>query len=165
MQRVVVLGRGGSGKSTLAARIGELAALPVIELDKIFWQEGLSPMPRDQWIATQQKLVQADRWVMDGDLGPYDVVEVRLRASDTVVFLDFSTIRCAWRAFRRSHERADFWLWLFRYRRQSRPFLMNEIARHAPNATLHVLPNPAAVRRFIAELTRKYNCRNAPDQR
>jgi len=39
MQRVVILGPGGSGKSTLAARIGEIAALPVIEMDKIFWQE------------------------------------------------------------------------------------------------------------------------------
>jgi adenylate kinase family enzyme len=164
MQRVGVLGPGGSGKSALAAQIDEIAALPVIELDTIFWQEGLSPTPRDQWIATQQRLAEANRWVMDGDLGPYDAVEVRLRASDTVVFLDFSIIRCVWRAFRRSRERADFWLWLFRYRRQSRPFLMNEIARHAPNATLYVLPNPAAVRQFIAELTREYNCRKAPDQ-
>jgi adenylate kinase family enzyme len=164
MQRVVVLGPGGSGKSALAAQIGEIAALPVIELDKIFWQEGLSPTPRDQWIATQQQLVQADRWIMDGDLGPYDIVETRLRASDTVAFLDFSIIRCAWRAFRRSRERPDFWLWLFGYRRQSRPFLMKEIARHAPNTTLYVLPNPAAVRQFIAKLTREYNCRKAPDQ-
>ena len=63
MQRVVVLGPGGSGKSVLAAQIGEIAALPVIELDKIFWQEGLSPTPRDQWIATQQRLAEANRWV------------------------------------------------------------------------------------------------------
>ena len=34
---------------------------------------------------------------MDGDLGPYDVLDVRLQAADTVVFLDFSPARCAWR--------------------------------------------------------------------
>jgi adenylate kinase family enzyme len=165
MQRVVILGPGGSGKSTLAARIGEIAALPVIELDKIFWQESLSATPRDQWIAIQQELVRADQWVMDGDLGPYDIAEVRLRASDTVVFLDFSIIRCVWRVLRRSRERADFWLWLLHYRRRSRTFLMNEIARHAPDATLYVLPNPAAVAQFIAELTHEYNQPKAPDQR
>ena len=37
---------------------------------------------------------------MDGDLGPYDVLDVRLQAADTVVFLDFSPLRCAWRALR-----------------------------------------------------------------
>ena len=30
---------------------------------------------------------------MDGDLGPYDVLEIRLQAADTVVFLDFSPVR------------------------------------------------------------------------
>ena len=61
-------------------------------------------------------LIQEDGWIMDGDLGPYDAVEVRLRAADTVIFLDFSLVRCAWRALRRSRERADFWLWLLQYR-------------------------------------------------
>ena len=159
MERVIVLGPGGSGKSTLAVRISEIAGLPMIELDKIFWQENLTATLPEQWIATQQRLAEADCWIMDGDLGPYDAVEGRLPAADTVVFLDFSILRCAWRAFWRSHERADFWLWLFRYRRRFRPLLMSEVARHAPNATLHVLRNPAAVARFVAELTREYSGR------
>jgi adenylate kinase family enzyme len=41
MKRVVILGRGASGKSTLARRLGNITGLPVIELDKIFWQAGL----------------------------------------------------------------------------------------------------------------------------
>jgi hypothetical protein len=48
MQRVVILGRGGAGKSTVANRLGEAFGLPVIELDKHFWQPGLVPLPRDQ---------------------------------------------------------------------------------------------------------------------
>jgi hypothetical protein len=28
---------------------------------------------------------------MDGGLGPYDAVEMRLRAADTIILLDFST--------------------------------------------------------------------------
>ncbi len=38
MKRVVILGRGASGKSTLARLLGEITGLPVIELDKVFWQ-------------------------------------------------------------------------------------------------------------------------------
>jgi adenylate kinase family enzyme len=95
---VVILGRGSSGKSTLARRLGEITGLPVIELDKVFWQTGLVATPHDEWAVFQEKLAAADGWIMDGDLGPYDVVEARLRRADTVIFLDFSLGRCAWRA-------------------------------------------------------------------
>ena len=129
MQRVVILGRGASGKSTLARRLGGITGLPVIE-----------------------KLAAEDGWIMDGDLGPYDVVEVRLCRADTVIFLDFSLSRCAWRAIRRSRERADFWRWLLAYRCQSRPLLMQAIANQAASAALHVFRNPRALRRFVTDL-------------
>ena len=89
----------------------------------------------------------------DGDLGPYDAVDVRLRAADTIIFLDFSLLCCAWRAIRRSRERADFWRWLVAYRWQSRPILMEAIANHAPNGHVHVFRNPAALKRFVEDLT------------
>ena len=155
MKRVVILGRGASGKSTLAVRLGEITGLPVIELDKVFWGPGLVAAPRDQWVAAQERLVAEEGWIMDGDLGPHDVVEIRLRAADTILFLDFSFVRCAWRAIRRSRERADFWRWLLAYRWQSRPILMEAIAKHAANADLHILRNPAEVSRFVAQVDRE----------
>ncbi len=155
MKRVVILGRGGSGKSTLAARLGEITGLPVIELDKVFWGPGLVATPRDQWVAVQEGFVAEERWIMDGDLGPYDVVEMRLRAADTIILLDFSFVRCAWRAIRRSRERADFWRWLLAYRWQSRPILMEAIDKHAVNADLHVFRSPEALRQFVAQVARE----------
>jgi len=152
MKRVVIIGRGASGKSTLARRLGDITGLPVIEVDKIFWQPGLIATPREQWVAMQEKLVAGDRWIMDGDLGPYDAVEVRLRAADTVIFLDFSLVRCAWRAIRRSRGRGDFWRWLLAYRYQSRPILRAAIANHAPHAVLHVFRNPRALGWFVSDI-------------
>jgi nicotinamide riboside kinase len=149
MKRVVIIGRGASGKSTLARRLGDITRLPVIEVDKIFWRPGLIATPREQWVIVQEKLVAGDRWIMDGDLGPYDAVEVRLRAADTIIFLDFSLVRCAWQAIRRSRERADFWRLLLAYRHQSRPILRAAIANHAPNAVLHVFRGPKALGRFV----------------
>jgi hypothetical protein len=152
VERVIVVGPGAAGKSTLAVRLGELTGLPVIELDKLFWRPGLAATPRDQWAAIQGRLAAQESWIMDGDLGPYDVLGVRLQAADTVVFLDFSLVRCAWRAIRRSRERADFWRWLLAYRRRSRPLLLQAIAAQAGDAALHVLPDPRAVRRFVAQV-------------
>src|SRR5580658_7648264 len=156
MKRVVIVGPGASGKSTLAVHLGEITGVPVIELDKVFWRPGLVATPRDRWVEIQQRLVQEDAWIMDGDLGPYDAVEVRLRAADTVIFLDLSLIRCVWRAARRSRERADFWLWLLRYRRQSRRILVEAIADHAPNANVCKLRTPKALTRFVADVIRNY---------
>jgi adenylate kinase family enzyme len=131
--------------------LGEITGLPVIEMDKIFWEPGLIATPCEQWVVMQEKLVAGGRWIMDGELGPDDAIEFRLRAADTIIFLDFSLVRCAWRAIRRSRERADFWRWLLSYRYQSRPILRAAIANHAPNAAVHVFRGPKAVRRFLAD--------------
>jgi adenylate kinase family enzyme len=164
MKRVVILGRGASGKSTLAARLGQITGIPVIELDKIFWQAGLVGLPRDRWIAVQEGLAAGERWIMDGDLGPYDAVEVRLRAADTILFLDFSLVRCAWRAIRRSRERSDFWRWLVAYRWKSRPGLMKAMANHAADAELHVFRNPEELARFVAELAATLGFTEHPEE-
>jgi hypothetical protein len=66
-------------------------------------------------------------------------------------------------AVRRSRERADFWLWLLRYRQQSRPFLIDAIAHHAPHAVLHVLRNPQAVERFVEDVSRSQS-KDQPDR-
>jgi adenylate kinase family enzyme len=154
VRRVVIVGPGAAGKSVLAARLGTITGLPVIELDKYFWQQGLAPAPPGQWAAIQRELVQQQSWIMDGDLGPNDVTDVRFEAADTIVFLDFSRFRCAWRAIRRSRERADFWRWLWTYRRLSRPLIRQAIAAHADRAHVYVLPTPRAVRRFVAQADR-----------
>jgi len=142
-RRVVTLGRGGAGKSTLARRLGERIGAPVIELDRHFWSPDLQPLGRDEWVRVQQELARAPRWVMDGDLGPYDALEPRLAAADTVVVLDFALARCAWRAARRSRERRDFWIWGALWRRRYRPALL--AAARAGAAQVIILRTPREV--------------------
>jgi adenylate kinase family enzyme len=148
---VVLLGRGASGKSTLARQLGAATGIPVVELDTLFWRPDLTPTAPAEWAAVQQEqLVRRPAWIADGDLGPYDVLDVRLAAADTVVLLDFSLARCAWRAVRRSRERSDFWRWVVGYRRRWRPLVLGRVGAVAPAADLHVLRGPRAVRRFLA---------------
>jgi len=149
VKRIVVLGRGGAGKSTLASRLGTSLALPVIELDQHFWSPDLTPAPQERWKAIQHRLTGGDRWILDGDLGPYDALDVRLRAADTVVVLDFPLWRCAWRALRRSRENPAFWRWVLGYRRRSLPGVLAAIAEHAGTAGLHVLRTPDDVAGFL----------------
>jgi adenylate kinase family enzyme len=151
VRRIVVLGRGGAGKSTLAVRLGTVLDLPVVELDKHFWPPDLTPLPPGRWAEVQRRLTRGDRWILDGDLGPYDVLPVRLRTADTVVVLDFPLWRCAWRALRRSRENLAFWRWLVTYRRVALPAVMSAIAEHAGHAELHILRDPRAVEAFLRQ--------------
>jgi adenylate kinase family enzyme len=154
VKRIVVLGRGGAGKSTLAARLGTALNLPVIELDKHFWAPDLTPTPKNQWAQAQRRLTSGQQWILDGDLGPYDVLHVRLQAADTVIVLDYPLWRCAWRALRRSRENLAFWRWLFAYRRRSLPTVMATIADHASHAELHLIRSPHAADQLIVQALR-----------
>ncbi len=147
MDRVVVLGRGGAGKSELARRIATTIGAPVVELDTLFWRTpDLEPLPRTEWVRVQRAALAPDaRWVADGDLGPYDDLAARLPWADTVVLLDLSLPRCAYRALRRGRERADFWRWVVTYRRRWRPRILAAVHRDAPGADLVVLRSPRAV--------------------
>jgi adenylate kinase family enzyme len=153
VQRVVILGRGGAGKSILARRLGELTGLPVTELDALFWQDGLTAADPAAWAQCQRELVSLEVWILDGDLGPYDTeLSVRLAAADTIIVLNFAFLRCAWRTALRGRERADYWRWVWAYRRQSLPKIMRAIRQDAPLARLYVLSSPAMTRRLLADL-------------
>ena len=150
--RLVVLGRGAAGKSVFARAVSQATEIPCVELDKVFWSADLEPTPNDQWVIVQQELTQGESWILDGDLGPYDVLEPRLGRADTIVVFDLPTWRCAWRAVRRSRERLDFWRWLLTWRRHYRPRLMEAIDIYAAEARLFVVRAEADARRTIVEL-------------
>jgi adenylate kinase family enzyme len=153
---VVVLGRGGAGKSTLARQLGAATGLPVTELDTLFWQSGLTRPDLGQWKACQAELVRRDAWILDGDLGPYDgALDTRLRSADTIIVLNFSLLRCAWRTLLRGRERAGYWRWVWTYRRQSLPRIMAAIGQDAPQAKLYVVRHPRMARRLLAQTRRE----------
>jgi hypothetical protein len=90
---------------------------------------------------------------MDGDLGPYDVLSGRLPRADTVIVLDYKFAVCAWRAARRSREAADFWAWVWNYRRQHLPAVLDAVETHAPTATVIRLRSPRATRAWVGGLS------------
>lgn len=145
----MILGRGGAGKSALARELSSLTGIPAVELDSVFWQQGSAP-PAEEWVTRQRDLVAGEAWILDGDLGPYDSgLGARLAAADTIIVLDFGLARCVWRTLRRGREQAEYWRWVWSYRRRYLPRLRLAIAAHLPRAQVHVLRDPAAVRRFL----------------
>lgn len=154
MRRVVIFGRGGAGKSTLAQRLGEMLDLPVVELDKVYWRLDGRPTPTAVWHVVQEKLVAGEKWILDGDLGPNDVVERRLQAADTIIVLDLPAYLCAWRVLRRSREGLDFWWWMARWRHSSVPTLRRSIEPHAAGAKVMWLHSATEVAELLAHAER-----------
>jgi len=155
MKRIIILGRGGSGKSTLAKQLSKMLNIPHVELDKYFWKPGLIATPINEWKNVQSKLASQNKWVMDGDLGKYDALEVRLKEADTIILLDFPLLLCLKRSFRRSKERFDFWWWLISWRLLYKPKIIKSIKANAPKANFLIFRNPKNVEEFISKIKLK----------
>jgi adenylate kinase family enzyme len=166
--RIAVIGSGGSGKSTFARQLGARLGLPVIHLDKLFWQPGWVEMPPPEWRAAQEKLVARESWIIDGNHEA--TLDVRLSRADTIVMLDYGRVRCLWRVFRRwqryrnkpRYDRAagcnerlnlGFLSWVWRYPKQGRPRALEAVERYGSDARFVRLRNPRGTRRFLTQLS------------
>ncbi len=152
MKKIIILGPGASGKTTLAKKLSQVLNIPHLELDKYFWQPGLIPTPINQWKNIQKKLVVDKAWIIDGDLGKYDALEVRLKAADTIIILDFPLLCCLSRAIKRDKEKFDFWWWLITWRFTSRPKIMRLIKIHSPKTRILIFKQTKELNKFILSL-------------
>ncbi|MFH1700198.1 MAG: hypothetical protein ABIE07_06390 [Candidatus Zixiibacteriota bacterium] len=91
-ERIVIVGNGGSGKSTLASRLEEILQIPVLHLDKFFWQPGWRQPDPEWWRRKHNELISRERWIIDGSYS--DTFLERLKRSEAVILLDFSTLCC-----------------------------------------------------------------------
>jgi len=167
MKRVLVIGSGGAGKSTLARRLGGRLGLEVLHLDAFFWRPGWVETPREEWRRKVEELCARESWVMDGNFSA--TLDVRLKACDTVVFLDVPRAVCVWRALKRlimyrNARRPDMaegcgekfdlkflhWIWTFPSR--SRPKVLSRIEEFAAGKRVEHLRSDAEVERFLAEV-------------
>jgi adenylate kinase family enzyme len=165
MQRVLVIGAGGAGKSTFAARLGQRTGLPVIHLDREYWQPGWIEPSREAWKATVARLIAGERWILDGNFG--GSMDVRLQACDTVVFLDMRRLTCMRRVLmRRLRHRGsarsdmtpgcneklslDFLWWIWTYPARRRPAVLQRLQALRSDQAAVVLRSDAEVERFLA---------------
>ncbi|MFW9844648.1 MAG: hypothetical protein ACFFEV_08730, partial [Candidatus Thorarchaeota archaeon] len=54
-KRILILGPSGSGKSTVCKRIGRILDIPIIHLDKHYWNPNWVETPKDEWFEKNQE--------------------------------------------------------------------------------------------------------------
>lgn len=165
MNRVLVIGPCGAGKSTVASELGPLLDLPVHHLDQLHWREGWVESSREELLAAVAPILAGDRWLIDGNYG--GTMSDRLERADTVIYLDYPTSLCLWRALRRvwrfhgqsrpdmapgCPERFDpaFFLYILTFRHGPRQRTEQQLAAHA--GKVRRFTHPRGLRRWIDDL-------------
>ncbi|MBR0206656.1 MAG: AAA family ATPase [Clostridia bacterium] len=90
--RILILGCPGSGKSTLARALAARTGLPLVHLDNLWWRADGTHISREAFDRVLGELLRGEQWIMDGNYSR--TIEVRLRAADTVIFLDYPESVC-----------------------------------------------------------------------
>lgn len=164
MKKIIVIGSGGSGKSTLARSLGEKLNIQVYHLDALFWKPNWVGVPKDEQRKVQNELVRKQQWIIDGNYG--GTMDIRIKAADTIIFLDIHRIICVYRAFKRMiqyrnrtrpdmaegcEERLDFQFlkWIWDYPKTKKPDILKSLEELSTEKNIIVLKTPYGVKQFI----------------
>ena len=162
-----MLGPGGAGKSVLSRELAGITGLPLIHLDREFWQPGWVKPSDDEWRTKLDALLGSDAWIADGT--HVDTLEHRLARADGAIVLDYSR----WVAVRgvasrllhrEGRHRADlapgctnrldrvYASFVWTYRHVTKPEVDAALARHADHVDVITLRSRRRAERWLDEL-------------
>ena len=92
MKKVLVIGCPGSGKSTFSRALHSALGLPLYHLDMLYWNADKTTVEKSVFLQRLEEALKKDRWIIDGNY--LSTMELRLKKSDTVIFLDYPPSLC-----------------------------------------------------------------------
>ena len=92
MRKIIVIGCPGSGKSTFSRALCKRTGLPLYHLDLMYWNEDRTTVEKSVFRERLSALLKKDEWIIDGNYA--STMEERIRACDTVFFLDYPSYVC-----------------------------------------------------------------------
>ena len=110
-RRIAIIGAAGSGKTTLARALAARLAVPIIELDALYWEPNWTAAFVMDFRERVEEAAAAPAWIADGNYHTSrDIVWAR---AEVLVWLDygfwFSLGRLLRRTWRRIFTREELW--------------------------------------------------------
>ena len=92
MKKIIVIGCPGSGKSTFSRALNNITGIPLFHLDMMFWNPDKTSVDKPLFRERLIEVLEKDEWIIDGNYG--STMELRIKACDTVIFLDYPLEVC-----------------------------------------------------------------------
>lgn len=174
-KRVLIIGSAGSGKTTFSKKLSSILEIPIVHLDKEYWQPSWQKPPHEEWVKKVECLIEQETWILDGNYG--STLDQRLQRAELVIFLDYKRSVCLKSVIRRTFqncgrqrddlgkgciEKVDFkflkWVWDFP--KKYRPRILELLNQHT-NVQVIQFKNRKEAACFLNTLEEEKNmCQN-----
>jgi adenylate kinase family enzyme len=165
--KIMIIGCGGSGKSTLARKLHRITGLPLIHLDRLYWQPGWVEPTKEDWRKIMEEQTDRPAWIMDGNYG--GTMDIRLEKADLIIFMDRSRWLCLYRILKRQLQyigrtRPDmtegcvervsweFVQYVYRYNDTRRPGILEKLEGYEKEKQVFILKNENQIKRFLLNI-------------
>lgn len=91
MNRISIIGGSGTGKTVLSDNLGKILKLPVYHLDGLNYSSNWQEVDKSKRDKKFLNLIKKSKWIMDGTYRK--TLKDRLKASDLIIYLDYSTFK------------------------------------------------------------------------
>ncbi|OMH25815.1 adenylate kinase [Motiliproteus sp. MSK22-1] len=95
MNKIAVFGKPGSGKSTLSKALASATGIQLHQLDSIVYKKNGELVDRKSFDEAHENILSSERWIIDG-FGPVGSFNQRLKAADTLVYIDLPYLTSYW---------------------------------------------------------------------
>lgn len=85
-QRICIIGNSDVGNSTLTLELGALFQLPVLYIDRLYWQSCRVKTPKDVYLPELRKAIAEEKRIIDGN--NKGTPANRLERCDCVIYMD-----------------------------------------------------------------------------
>lgn len=164
IKRICVIGCGGAGKSTFSKLLAEKTGIPLIHLDSVYWLPGWIEPTKDEFEQKLENIINKKTWILDGNF--HNTMTKRFHKSDMIFWLDYPTWQCLYGVFKRlvtdyGKTREDmaqdckesfdwkFLKYVFSFRKNTRPKILNHIKHNAKHCRVAVFKNPKELQKWI----------------
>lgn len=160
MEKIIVIGSPGAGKTIFAKKLCDKLELPLYHLDLIWHREDRTNIGSQAFERRLEDIMKEDRWIIDGNYR--STLELRLKACDTVFFLDYPLEVCLQGARERVGRKRDdlpwietefdseFEQWIIDFQK-TKLKEQYELLANYPNKTLIVFKSRKEAERFLAQ--------------
>ena len=169
MQRVLVMGCPGAGKSTFARALADKLAVPLVSIDRLYWQPGWREPKTEDFTATMTDEAAKPAWVMDGNYVVSGAGDLRRERAQAIVWFDLPRLACLSGALRRivpnygtvraemapgCPERFDwaFMKYIWTYRARQRPMLVSYLDTLRSDQPLAIFRSRAQASAYLAHV-------------